>query len=99
VTQSGFLNLPALEAGYPGLPPSQIALYSADGGYYKAPIIHWQYTANAAGFYSFRNYQVKLSIYNLANRRNLTNDIPFYGDDFLTRQPPRDYDLTISAKF
>jgi outer membrane receptor protein involved in Fe transport len=99
VTQSGFLNLPAIEAGYPGIPPSEIAEFTANGGYYKAPVIHWQYTANAAGFYSFRNYQVKLSIYNLANRRNLTNDIPFYGDDFLTRQPPRDYDLNISAKF
>jgi outer membrane receptor protein involved in Fe transport len=99
VSQSGFIDVAAESAGFPGLPPALAASLLANGGYYKAPVIHWQYTANAAGFYSFRNYQVKLSIYNLANRRNFTNDIPFYGDDFLTRQPPRDYDLTISAKF
>jgi outer membrane receptor protein involved in Fe transport len=99
VTQSGFLNLPALEAGYPGLPPSQIALYSADGGYYKAPIIHWQYTLNAAVFYTFRQYTAKFSVYNVTDRHNLTNDIPFYGNDFLTRQPPTDFDLSLSAKF
>ncbi len=99
VTQSGFLNLPAIEAGFPGMPASQVAAYSAVGGYYKAPVIHWQYTLNAAVFYSYQKYTVKFSIYNVTDRHNLTNDIPFYGNDFLTRQPPTDFDLSLSAKF
>lgn len=99
VTQSGFIDVAASEAGFPGLPPALATALQANGGYYKAPVIHWQYTANGAAFYSWMNYMVKFSIYNLANRRNLTNDIPFYGNDFLTRSPPRDYDLSISAKF
>ncbi len=99
VTQSGFLDLAALSAGFPGLPASQLAAFAANGGYYKAPVIHWQYTVNTAVFYSFLKYTVKFTVYNLTDQHNLTNDIPFYGNDFLTRQPPRDYDLSISAKF
>jgi outer membrane receptor protein involved in Fe transport len=100
VTQSGYLDLAEIEAGYPGMPASQLAAYTADGGYYKAPIIHWQYTLNAAVFYSFaQHYNVKFSVYNVTDRHNLTNDIPFYGNDFLTRQPPTDFDLSLSAKF
>jgi outer membrane receptor protein involved in Fe transport len=104
VTQSGFLDLAAItnpaNFPFPGLTTSQLAAFAANGGYYKAPIIHWQYTANAAVFYNFlQHYVVKVSIYNLTNERNLTNDVPFYGNDFLTRQPPRDYDLSITAKF
>ena len=99
VTQSGFLNLPAIAASFPGMPPAQLASFMANGGYYKAPIIHWQYTLNTAVFYSFQKYTVKFSIYNVTDRHNLTNDIPFYGNDFLTRQPPTDFDLSLSAKF
>jgi outer membrane receptor protein involved in Fe transport len=101
VTQSGFLDLAALTGptAFPGIPPSQLASFAANGGYYKAPVIHWQYTVNTAVFYSFLKYTVKFSVYNLTDQHNLTNDIPFYGNDFLTRQPPRDYDLSISAKF
>ncbi|HLZ96515.1 MAG TPA: hypothetical protein VKP66_01130, partial [Steroidobacteraceae bacterium] len=98
-TQSGRLDLAALESGYPGLPPSLVTAYTASGGYYKSPTIPWQYTVNTAGFYSFQKYTVKFTIYNLTDRHNLTNDIPFYGNDFLTRQPPRSYDLTLSGKF
>jgi outer membrane receptor protein involved in Fe transport len=98
-TQSGYLDLAALESGYPGLPPSLVAAYTASGGYYQAPRIPWQYTVNTAGFYSFQKYTVKFTIYNLTDQHNLTNDIPFYGNDFLTRQPPRSYDLSISGKF
>ncbi|MHB8476876.1 MAG: TonB-dependent receptor [Steroidobacteraceae bacterium] len=98
-TQSGYLNLAGLESGYPGLPPSLVAAYTASGGYYQSPKIPWQYTLNAAAFYSFQKYTVKFTIYNLTDQRNLTNDIPFYGNDFLTRQPPRSYDLTLSGKF
>jgi outer membrane receptor protein involved in Fe transport len=99
VTQSGFLNLPAIEAGFPGMPASQVAAYEAAGGYYKAPVIHWQYTLNAAVFYTYQKYTAKFSVYNVTDRHNLTNDIPFYGNDFLTRQPPTDFDLTLSARF
>ena len=36
-------------------------------------------------------------VYNVANRVNWLNDNPFYGNDFLTRQPPRSFDLTLPA--
>ena len=50
----------------------------ASAGYYQSPKIPWQYTLNAAAFYSFQqHYTVKFSIYNLTDRHNLTNDIPF----------------------
>jgi hypothetical protein len=42
---------------------------------------------------------VKLTIYNMTNERNYQNDAPYYGDDFITRLPPRSYDLYLSAKF
>ena len=77
------------------IPPS----FKASGGYYQSPTIPWQYTLNTAVFYSFQKYLVKFSIYNLTDRHNLVNDIPFYANDFLTRLPPRDYDLSVSAKF
>jgi outer membrane receptor protein involved in Fe transport len=94
-TQSGYLNIPASSAYLPV--PANIV---ANGGYYKSPVIPWQYTLNAAVFYSFQqHYTVKLSIYNLTGRHNLINDFPFYGNDFLTRVPPRAFDLTFSAKF
>jgi hypothetical protein len=50
-------------------------------------------------FYGYQNYNIKFTIYNATNQRNLTNDYPFYGNDFLTVVPPRSYDLTVSAKF
>jgi hypothetical protein len=103
VTQSGYLDLAALTSPanfpFPGLTPAQLASFGANGGYYKSPVIHWQYTLNGAVFYSFQKYMVKVSIYNMTNTRNYTNDVPFYGNDFITRQPPRSYDLSISAKF
>jgi outer membrane receptor protein involved in Fe transport len=94
-TQSGYLNI-AESSSYLPVP----AYIVANGGYYQSPVIPWQYTLNAAAFYSFQqHYTVKFSIYNLTDRHNLTNDFPFYGNDFLTRVPPRSYDLTLSGKF
>ena len=94
-TQSGYLNV-AASSSYLPVP----AYIVANGGYYQSPVIPWQYTLNTALFYSFKqHYTVKFSIYNLTDRHNLINDFPFYGNDFLTRVPPRDYDLTFSAKF
>jgi outer membrane receptor protein involved in Fe transport len=104
-TQSGYINIAATEAAaqadfFPGigLPPALLASLTANNGYFHAPTIPWQYTLNAAVFYSIQKYTVKFSVFNLTNRINLTNDIPFYGNDFLTRQPPRDFNLSISAK-
>jgi hypothetical protein len=97
VTQSGLLNLPALQAGFPGLPPGELASFQAAGGYYKAPVIPWQYTVNGGIFYGVSNYRIKFTVYNMTNQRNLTNDAPYNGNDFITRQPPRDYDLSFSV--
>jgi outer membrane receptor protein involved in Fe transport len=103
ITQSGYLDLANMtnpaNFPYPGLTTAQLAQFAANGSYYKAPIIHWQYTLNGAVFYTYQKYTVKFSVYNVTDRHNLTNDIPFYGDDFLTRQPPTDFDFSISAKF
>jgi outer membrane receptor protein involved in Fe transport len=98
-TQSGYLDVAATAAKYPGIPPALQAALTANGGYYKSPQIPWQYTLNAAAFYTYQKYTVKFSIYNLTDRHNLENDYPFYGNDFLTRVPPRSYDLTLSGKF
>jgi outer membrane receptor protein involved in Fe transport len=102
-SQSGYLDVAATTAlasssGTP-LAPALVSALNANGGYYRSPTIPWQYTLNAAGFYSYQNYTFKLSIYNLTDRHNLVNDYPFYGNDFLTRLPPRSYDLSITGKF
>ncbi len=112
VTQRGYINLAATNAlfnddlGFLGLTqplvgPGGIVPLSVVGanGYYNPPQIPWQFTLNAAVFYTFENYTFKFSIYNLTSEHNLINDIPFYGNDFLTRVPPRSYDFTFSAKF
>jgi outer membrane receptor protein involved in Fe transport len=99
-TQSGYLNLPAIEAGYPGISAAQAAAFAANGGYYQSPKIPWQYTLNAAVFYNFQqHYTVKFTVYNLTDQHNLINDVPFYGNDFITRVPPRSYDLNINGRF
>jgi outer membrane receptor protein involved in Fe transport len=100
-TQSGWLNLAATEAAaYPALAPGLVSSLTASGGYYKSPTIPWQYTLNAGVFYKFQeHYTVKFTVYNLTDRHNLENDYPFYGNDFLTRVPPRSYDLTFNGKF
>jgi outer membrane receptor protein involved in Fe transport len=100
ITQSGYLNVAATASGYIPLPASLVTSLTANGGYYQSPTIPWQYTLNTAAFYTFQqHYTVKFSIYNLTSRNNLINDIPFYGNDFVTRVPPRSYDLTLSGKF
>ena len=107
-TQSGYLNIAATNASaaFDGVgtlvgPGGSVPLSVVGAnGYYTSPRIPVQYTLNAAVFYSFLDhYSVKLSVYNLTSERNLINDIPYYGNDFLTRVPPRSYDLTVSAKF
>ena len=72
----------------------------AANGLYHPPTIPWQYTLNAGVFYAFQeHYNVKFTVYNLTSRHNLINDYSYYGNDFLTRVPPRSYDLTLSGKF
>jgi iron complex outermembrane receptor protein len=108
-TQAGYINIAATEAkladdfGYGtysqpinnAIPASVLAT-----GYYNPPTIPWQYTVNAGAFYTFlEHYTARLMIYNVANRVNWVNDNPFYGNDFLTRQPPRSFDLTFTGKF
>jgi hypothetical protein len=69
-------------------------------GYYNPPTIPWQYTLNAGVFYTFlQHYTARLMVYNVADRVNWLNDNPFYGNDFVTRQPPRSFDLTFTGKF
>jgi len=112
-TQSGYIDIAQTNAAITGtgtafgetipafLGPGgvQSSIVSANG-YYKPPTIPWQYTLNAGVFYNFaQHYNVKFTVYNLTSRHNLINDYPYYGNDFLTRVPPRSYDLTLSGKF
>jgi outer membrane receptor protein involved in Fe transport len=107
VTQAGFIDIGATNAAASFLTPTLVgpgglissAVVSANG-YYTPPTIPWQYTLNAGVFYTFaQHYTAKFEIYNLTDNRNLLNDQGFYGNDFLTRQPPRSYDLTFTGKF
>ena len=98
-TQSGYIDVAATEAGYPGIPPALVASLTANNDYYQSPKIPWQYTVNAAAFYTYQKYTIKFTVYNLTDRHNLENDYPFYGNDFITRVPPRSYDLTLNGKF
>ena len=106
-TQSGYLDVAATNSNASFLTPALVGpggLISSSvvnaNGLYKSPQIPWQYTINVAAFYTWQEkYTVKLSIYDLTDRHNLVNDYPFYGNDFLTRIPPRSYDLTLSGKF
>jgi outer membrane receptor protein involved in Fe transport len=90
-TTSGQIDL----TNTPDVPASIVA----NGGYYKSPVIPRQYTLNSAVFYDFRQFEVKASVYNVTNRRTLTNDAPFYGNDFITVNPPRSLEISLKAKF
>ena len=98
-TQSGWLDVAATSSQYLPIPAALLTTLRANGGYYQSPTIPTQYTLNAAAFYTYDKYTVKLSVYNLTDRKNVVNDYPFYGNDFLTRLPPRSYDLSITGKF
>ncbi|MGD0504578.1 MAG: TonB-dependent receptor [Steroidobacteraceae bacterium] len=108
-TQAGYVNIAALESNlnsdfgfgsYSEPINNAIPASVLKTGYYNPPTIPWQYTLNAGVFYSFlQHYTARLMVYNLADRVNWLNDNPFYGNDFLTRQPPRSFDLTLTGKF
>jgi hypothetical protein len=90
-TTSGQLNLAA--SSY--VPANIIA----NGGYYQSPVIPWQYTMNASVFYEWKNYTVTFSVYNLTDQLNWQSSPPFYGNDFLVRNDPRDFEVRLQAKF
>jgi len=107
ITQAGYIDVASTNAAASFLTPALVgpgglissSVVSANG-YYNPPTIPWQYTLNAGVFYNFaQHYSAKFEVYNLTDNRNLLNDQGFYGNDFLTRQPPRSYDLTVSGKF
>jgi outer membrane receptor protein involved in Fe transport len=96
-TTSGQLDVNASDLGgfLPLVPQSIIA----NGGYYKSPVIPWQYTMNAAVFYQFKQYTLTFSLYNLTNRLNWQSSPAFYGNDFLVRNDPRTFEVRLQAKF
>ncbi len=73
ISQSGWLDVPASQANWRCVADAA----AVSNGYwlhrFKRRVIPWQYTINTALSYNFmKNYQVKFSIYNLTNQRNLT---------------------------
>jgi hypothetical protein len=109
-TTPGYVNIAATNAAYKSASESTASLVGPGGieslsivqanGLYVPPRIPWQYTLNAGVFYTFEeHYTVKFTSYNLTSRHNVEPDYSYYGNDFLTRVPPRSYDLTFSGKF
>ena len=108
-TQSGYVDIAATEGklnddfGYGTYSqPINNAIPASvlKSGYYSSPTLPWQYQLNAGVFYTFlQHYTARLMVYNVANRVNWLNDNPFYGNDFITRQPPRSFDLTLTGRF
>jgi outer membrane receptor protein involved in Fe transport len=107
VSQPGYLDINATNAnaaadflpqllGPGGVIPTSVV---SANGYFTPPRIPWQFTLNSAVFYTYTHYTLKFSVYNLTSQHNLVNDVPFYGNDFLTRVPPRSYDISFIARF
>jgi hypothetical protein len=94
-TTSGTFDVAASEANGAILPASVIA----NGGRYQSPVIPWQYTLNAAVYWDVGRYEFKLAGNNITNQRNLVNDNPFYGNDFITVLPPASVNFTMKVKF
>jgi len=110
LTTSGLMDIGQTLAylpanGYAGPPATLQSLVggsntATSGTYYiQSPTIPWQYTLNLAGTYDTKSYTFKLAIYNATGRHNWTNDYPFYGNDFITREPPRSFDLSVRYRF
>jgi len=95
-TTSGTIDVAATQAGFPGFVPAYLV---ANGGHYVSPEIPWQYTLNAAVYWDVGRYEFKLQGNNITNQRNVVNDNPFYGNDFLTVLPPASVSLTMKVKF
>ena len=71
----------------------------ANGGYYKSPVIPWQYTLNASIFYNWKQYTFTFSIYNLTDQLNWQSSTPYYGNDTLVRNDPRTFEFRVQAKY
>jgi hypothetical protein len=107
MTSSGYINVAATNAvaaedglptllGAGGVVPLSVV---AANGYYQSTHIPWQYTVNLVGYYKAGPYDIKLSAYNLTDRRNWQSSPTYYGNDFLVQSDPLSVDLTIRYKF
>ena len=70
-----------------------------NGGFFKSPVIPWQYTWNASVFYEWDRYTATLSVYNLTDQKNWQSSPNFYGNDFLVRNDPRTFEVRLTAKY
>ena len=98
LTASALVDTNAIE-GLIGALPNSVTPIGPGVGYYKSPVIPWQYTWNAAVFYEFGRYTVTASVYNLTDQRNWQPAPSFYGNDFLVRSDPRTFEIRLQAKF
>ena len=99
-TPSGFLDVTASSTIYGTFVPeiaSQISGVTDSRGYFKSPVIPWQYTWNGAVFYQFGKSTLTLSVYNLTDRRNWQPSPAYYGNDFLVRSAPRTFELRLQG--
>jgi outer membrane receptor protein involved in Fe transport len=116
LTASALVNytqLAAAYAGYGAPVPSSVTLVpnlstpdpynpkqSDQVGYYKSPVIPWQFTWNGAVFYQFDSkYTITFSVYNITGQKNWQPSPGYYGNDFLVRSDPRTYEVRLQAKF
>jgi len=101
LTASGNINLVALNAAGVPTPTASVTPLASNPevGYYKSPVIPWQYTWNAAVFYEYSKYVVTFSVYNLTDRHNWQPSPGYYGNDFLVRSDPRTFEIRVQAKF
>jgi hypothetical protein len=98
-TVSGRINVDATDnqfGQFIALVPQSIV---NNNGYYKSPVIPWQYTLNAAVFYEVGKYTLTLSVYNLTDARNWQPSPSLYGNDFLVLSDPRTVEVRLQAKF
>ncbi len=98
LTASAYVNTAPI-LGLIGALPNSVTQVSPGIGFYRSPVIPWQYTWNAAVFYEWSRYTATLSFYNLTDRRNWQPAPTFYGNDFLVRSDPRTVEIRLQAKF
>ena len=105
-TTSGVIDVGALTSvlqsyGLPVVIPNSVTIdpRNPNLGYYKSPVIPWQYTMNAAVFYEYGRYTLTLSVYNLTGQKNWQPGPPGNGNDELVRSDPRNFEIRLQAKF
>jgi iron complex outermembrane receptor protein len=104
-TTSGLIDVGALintlqSLGLPVVIPNSVTVnpQNPNVGYYKSPVIPWQYTWNAALFYEHGPYTLTFSVYNLTDRNNWQPAPAYYGNDELVRSDPRSFEIRLQAK-